>query len=275
MDNSHNIKNLDLLYLDAKKLVNEIVTDKIDEKLLLNIDKTTEELKEQWHGKDGIVQINKMIEIRNILIDNRDIIGNIGVYISMLAKNYRDAQNINGVILPTCVPLTYTKLAKTDEINSNSQEIYMDKNIKNTITNLNNIISSIEELNELVSKTRNSIFDNWLEENEHRAFALKKFEKYFENSSNMVNTINNIIKCINKSIDSYDSSKNAISSMPSLETMFENNNQAINNIPTEEQVQLLNSINKNIDDYTKLSDKFNDVLVNEVKKDLISKGIIE
>ena len=123
MDNSHNIKNLDLLYLDAKKLVNEIVTDKIDEKLLLNIDKTTEELKEQWHGKDGIVQINKMIEIRNILIDNRDIIGNIGVYISMLAKNYRDAQNINGVILTTCVPLTYTKLAKTDEINSNSQEI--------------------------------------------------------------------------------------------------------------------------------------------------------
>ena len=275
MDNNHNIKDLDLLYLDAKKLINEIVLERIDGNVLANIDKTIDNLIEQWHGDDAVIQINKLISTRNMLIDNRDIIGNIGVFISMLAKNYRDAQNINGVTLPSFIQLTYQKVNKVEKINNNSKEIYMNENIRSTIDNLNNVNSSIEELNNTVNKIKTSVFDNWIQDGEDRNYALKLFEKYIENSDNITNSINDSIKCINKSIDNYNISKNKINSMPSLESMFASNSQTNEKQYSPEEQKVLNSIEKNIDSYAKLSDKFNNVLVNEVKKDLVRKGIIE
>ena len=275
MDNGHNIKDLNLLYIDAEKLINDIVLERIDKNILSIFDKTIDNLIEQWHGKDAFVQINKLIDARNTFIDNRDIIGNIGVFISILVKNYRDAQNANGVILPSFVQLSYSKVKKIDKIDNNSQEVYMDGSIESTITPLNTIIGSLEELNELVNKTMNSIFDNWIQNDENRNYALKMFEKFSEFSVNVTDIINEFIKCINKSIDNYNSSKNNINSIPSLESMFASSSQITNMQNSSEEKKILNSIDKNINSYKKLSDKFNDVLVNEVKKDLISKGIIE
>lgn len=274
MDNNHNIKDLDLLYLDAKKLVDDIALDGIDENILAIFDKIVDDLVEQWRGYDAVVQINKLIEARNLLIDNRDIVGNIGVFISTLAKNYRDAQNVNGVILPSFIQLTISKVDKIEKINNGSQEVYVNGNIRNTITNLNNIVSPLDELNGLVNKISVSIFDNWIQDDENRNYAIKMFKKYSENSVKITNIINEFIKCINKSIDNYNASKNAINSMPSLESMFASS-QITEKQYSPEEKKMLNHIDKNIDNYKKINDKFNDVLVNEVKKELVNKGIIE
>ena len=274
MNNNHNIINLDSLYEDAKKLVNEIIVEKLDGNVLAKLDKIIDNLVEEWHGEDATVQINKLIGARNTLVDNRDIIGNIGVYISMLAKNYRDSQNVNGVVLPSFTQLTYSKIKKRDKITNVNQGVYMDSDIRNTVSSLNSIISSLEELNTVVNQIRNAIFDNWIQEDENRNYALKMFGNYNDNSITTTNIINEFIKCINKSIDSYNASKNKINSMPSLESMFASNQTTEKQYSPEEK-QMLNYIDKNIDSYKKISDKFNDILVNEVKKDLVSKGIIE
>ena len=274
MNNNHNIINLDSLYEDAKKLVNEIIVEKLDGNVLAKLDKIIDNLVEEWHGEDATVQINKLIGARNTLVDNRDIIGNIGVYISMLAKNYRDSQNVNGVVLPSFTQLTYSKIKKRDKITNVNQGVYMDSDIRNTVSSLNSIISSLEELNTVVNQIRNAIFDNWIQEDENRNYALKMFGNYNDNSITTTNIINEFIKCINKSIDSYNASKNKINSMPSLESMFASNQTTEKQYSPEEK-QMLNYIDRNIDSYKKISDKFNDILVNEVKKDLVSKGIIE
>ena len=275
MDNSHDIKDLDLLYSDAKKLVTENVLEKIDGKILSIFDKTIDSLIEQWHGEDAAIQINKLIDIRNILVDNRDIIGNVGVYISMLAKNYRDAQNTNGMILPSFTQLTFSKVEKMERINNAFQALYMNSNIRSIITDLNGLISILDDLDGVISKIASSIFDNWVQNDENRNYALKMFEKYSENSINIVSGINDTIKCINKSIDNYNASKNKINSMPSLESMFAGDSQNVEKKYSSEEITVLDSIEKNIDSYKKLSDDFNDRLVSEVKKDLINKGIIE
>ena len=82
-------------------------------------------------------------------------------------------------------------------------------------------------------------------------------------------------KCVAACPEITPVSKNKINSIPSLESMFASSSQITNMQNSSEEKKILNSIDKNINSYKKLSDKFNDVLVNEVKKDLISKGIIE
>lgn len=271
MNNKHDIRDLDLLYEDAKKLINEFVSDKIDGNILKTIDKSINDIKECWHGQDSIIQINKLIDVKNLLIDNRDILGNIGVYISMLVKNYRDAQNINSAILPTLTQLTYTKMNKVERIKSNSFEVYMNSSISNVVNNLNSFTTSLREFDDNVAKVKNSITNNWLEENENKNYAIKMFSKFSLNLTNIINNVKEIIKCINTSIDNYNFSVDN-NSMPSLESMF---SVVKNKDKSTEEKRILDSIEKNFQNNKQMSNKFNEIIVNEVKKDLISKGIIE
>ena len=271
MNNKHDIKDLDLLYEDAKKLVNEFVNDKIDGSILKTIDKAINDIKECWHGQDAIIQINKLIDVKNLIIDNRDILGNIGVYISMLVKNYRDAQNINSVILPTLTQLTYTKMNKIERIKSNSFEVYMNSSVNNTVTDLNTFTTILREFDDSVLKVKNSITNNWLEENENKNYALKMFSKFSENLTTIINNIKEIVKCINTSIDNYNFSVDK-NTMPSLESMF---SVVKSKDKSFEEKKVLDRIESNLKTNKQISDKFNEIIVNEVKKDLTSKGIIE
>ena len=267
MNSKHDIKDLDLLYSDARILVNELVLEKIDGLYLKEIDKNLSNLEDYWHGQDAIIQINKLIDTKNLLIDNRDILGNIGVYISMLVKKYRDAQNANSVILPTFSQLSFPKMMKSEQINTNSTNIYMNNNISIVVDDLNKFISNLKEMDDRVLRVKNSILNNWVQEDENRNYAVKMFDKFSTNSLNITKDINEIIKCINNSIENYNFSLAGVDTMPSLESMFNNN------INKEEKV--LDSIKKNLNTNKQVSDSFNRILANEVKKDLRSKGIVE
>ena len=273
MNSNHDIKDLDLLYEDAKKLVNVIVTDQIDGVILKDINGIIVNMGENWHGQDAATQINKLIDVNNMIIDNRDILGNIGSYISMLAKNYRDAQNSNSTLLPSFTQLEYKKIMKSKPVIDNSSEVYMSNELSNNITILNNIVNSIEDINNSVIVTKDSIFNNWIQEDENRNYALKMLEQFSENSKTITKNINDVIKNINNSIDNYNLSKNKVSSMPSLASMFASEETTKEYSP--EEVKVLDSIEKNFDSNKKVTNDFNNALVEEMKKDLKSKGILE
>ncbi len=275
MNNNHDIKDLDLLYLDANKLLNEIVDERIDKIILKRIEETINDLKDCWHGNDAIKEINKLIEVKNLLIDNRDIAGNIGVYIALLAKNYRDAQNANGNVLPSLNQLNYVKISKSETIDASSSELFMSDDIGSVVTSLTSLLSDIEELNETMLIRKNSILDNWIQDDDNRNFAVKMFKKFYDNTDSICKKINDIIKCTNTSIENYNASKNKVdNTMPSLESMFISNNSKVNEYTNEEKV-VLKSIEKRLDNNKNISDKFNNILYSEVKKDLQNRGIIE
>ncbi len=271
MNNKHNIQDLDLLYADAKKLIDEVVLERIDGDILINIDEVINDMDEKWHGVDANLQINKLIDVKNMILDNRDIVGNIAVYLSQLVKGYRDAQNANANILPSFSVLNFTKIAKSLKVENNSTEIYMSDDIANECTVLNNLTTSIEEVNGLVNKISNAIFINWIQEEENRTYAIKMFEKFSKNSVDINKQINDIIRAINKSYDSYNFTVSKVDTTPSLEAMFTESSEEY----TEEEKTVLSSIEKNFNDNKAITDNFNMTLVDEIKKDLRSKGIIE
>ena len=275
MNSKHNVNNLDLLYADAKRLINDVVVSKIDEDVLKSFNDIISNIDEYWRVQDAIIQVNKLIDMNNLLIDNRDIVGNIGVYISMLAKGYRDVQNSNSVILPSFTQLEYKKINKTQILNTNSSEIFMSNNISNVVTILNNSLASLEDINASVLEIKNSIISNWVQEDENRNYALKMFDKFFENITSIIKNINEIISCINTSIDSYNSTLNNATSMPSLESMFNTNDNNLVREYTVEEQNVLDNIEKNFDSNKELTTNFNNILISEVKKDLVNKGIIE
>ena len=269
MNSKHNIKNLDMLYSDAQKLTNDIVINRIDGDILKNINNSIDDLAEFWHGQDATIQINSLIDIKNMIIDNRDIAGNIGVYISLLAKSYREAQNSNGEILPVFNQLEYKKITKASKISDNSTEIYMNNDILNIVSMLNNVNKSLEELDNSFVKIKSSIFDNWLQEGENRSYAIRMFDKFSKNIAAITKSINDVITCINVSIDNYNSSLNSMGNMPTLESMFETEEIPLNKY-TEEQEIVLESIDKNFKDNRTLSNNFNSALMHEIESDLSS-----
>ena len=274
MNNNHNIKDLDLLYNDAKKLINEIAVEKLDGIIIKNITSVVTDLEEYWHGPDAIIQINRLISIKNSLIDNYDTIGNIGVYISMLVKNYRDAQNANSTILPSFLKLDYKKLVKSQTVNSNSSEVFMNNNISNTVNSLNKLVANIEDLNNSVNTIKEAILNNWLQDDENRNYALKMFDDFSNNLVSIIKEINDIVKCINTSIENYNASANKIDSMPSLASMINSNTSSPVKEYTKEEQQVLDSIKKNFEFNKTVNDSFNHILFNEVKKDLEDKGVL-
>ncbi len=268
--NSHNVKDLDLLYANAKEVINDIVSEKIDGDALKTIDTAINSLNEHWRGQDAVSIINNLIDIKNLLIDNRDIIGNIGVYLSMVAKKYRDAQNSNSAILPTLAQLNYSKISKSEKMSNNSPEIYMSNDVASAITTLNSFVIALKEINSLVLKSKDSIFDNWIQEDENRNYALKMFDGFSNNTMNIIKKTSDVIKNINTSIDNYNSSLGSIPSLESLVNASEEKREY-----TDNEVKVLNSIEKNFEKNKKLTDDFNNMLMDEVRKDLIDKGIIE
>lgn len=272
MNNNHNIRDLDMLYSDAKRLISEIITDKIDAVVLKNIGDVINNINDYWRGQDANIQINKLIDVEGLLIDNRDILGNIAVYISMLVKGYRDAQNMNTVILPSFPLLDFTKLTKRQKINGTSSEVYMNNNLLNIITSLNQTELKVEEINSIVTTIKSSILDNWIQEDANRDYAIKMFDKFSKDSITIINHLKEIIDCINTSMDKYNSSFAGATVMPSLESMFDNTD-IVSKQYTVEQQQTLDSIEKNFENNKIVSDAFNSTLIEEVKNDLIDKGI--
>ena len=145
------------------------------------------------------------------------------------------------------------------------------KELKINYTNYN---SSLENVNNSVSTIKNSILDNWIQQDENRAYALKMFDKFEENIKDILKCINDISKSISISIDSYNKSVSKVNAIPSLASMFEEETTTQKEYTVEQQ-QVLTSIEKNFDDNKSLNDRFNDTLVSEVKSDLKNKGIIE
>lgn len=272
MNNNHNIRDLDMLYSDAKRLISEIITDKIDAVVLKNIGDVINNINDYWRGQDANIQINKLIDVEGLLIDNRDILGNIAVYISMLVKGYRDAQNMNTVILPSFPLLDFNKLTKRQKINGTSSEVYMNNNLLNIIASLNQTELKVEEINNIVTTIKSSILDNWIQEDANRDYAIKMFDKFSEDSITIINQLKEIIDCINTSMDKYNSSFAGATVMPSLESMFDNTD-IVSKQYTVEQQQTLDSIEKNFENNKIVSDAFNSTLIEEVKNDLIDKGI--
>ena len=277
MDNDHNIKDLNLLYSDSNKLINEIVVDNYDNNILKSTNEVLTKINEDWHGKDATMQINNLIDAKNLMIDNREIVGNIGVYISSLVKTYRDAQNSNGQILPAFKELTFNRISKSEKTNNTTTEIFMNKDITNTISIINNIANDIEELNNSISQIKESIFNNWLEEDENRNYALRMFEKYTINSNNIVKIIDDISKNIRNAIDNYNNINKLVASNGSLESMFENKTKSVEakEVLTTEEQKVVESVNNTLEKNRQINKEFKESVIEAVKKDLKDKGIIE
>ena len=277
MDNDHNIKDLNLLYSDSNKLINEIVVDNYDNNILKSTNEVLTKINEDWHGKDATMQINNLIDAKNLMIDNREIVGNIGVYISSLVKTYRDEQNSNGQILPAFKELTFNRISKSEKTNNTTTEIFMNKDITNTISIINNIANDIEELNNSISQIKESIFNNWLEEDENRNYALRMFEKYTINSNNIVKIIDDISKNIRNAIDNYNNINKLVASNGSLESMFENKTKSVEakEVLTTEEQKVVESVNNTLEKNRQINKEFKESVIEAVKKDLKDKGIIE
>ena len=274
MNREHNIKDLDLLYADAKKLANEVVLEKIDGDILKRINTAINNLREYWRGQDATVQINNLIAVENLVIDNRDIAGNVGVYISMLAKNYRDAQNANAMLLPSFLQLDYKKIVKVQKTSDDSSETYMNNNITNVTNAISSIINSVEQLNTLIENIKNSILNNWVQEDENRDYALKLFEKFSENSILISKGLNEVVRCINTAIDNYNFTVATISTAPSLESMFNKEDTIVEQEYTEEEKEMLGHIQKNFQNNKRITDEFNNRLAAELEKE-VSKGAVK
>ena len=98
------------------------------------------------------------------------------------------------------------------------------------------------------------------------------FEKCIENIKSIIKQINESIKSINTAIDKYNMAMSSISGIAGLETVTDNKQ---DKAYTPEQNKVLESIEKNFNANRVVNTKFNDRLVEEVKKDLKSKGILE
>lgn len=271
MNKECNINDLDLLYEDAKKIINKIVLEQIDINVLKNINEVINNLGEYWRGQDANNQINEIIDIKNSILDIRNNIGDLAIYISKLVNKYCNIDNSKSNKISTYTKLSYIKIEKVSKIKVESQEVFINNDVLNFVTILNNSISGLEEVMKTITKTKNSIICYWTSEDEHIEYITNMFDKCIKNIKNIIKEINNSIKNINVSLDKYNS---IMSKMNSITSLNDTNNKKKKDF-TPEQKKVLTSIETNLNKNKKVSNGFNKRLVDEVKKDLKNKGILE
>lgn len=274
MEINYNIKDLNLLYLDAKELVNKIVLEVYDNSVLKSINDAINSLDEFWRGQDAVYQTNKIIEAKNFIINNRDSLGEVGVLISKIVKANRDKDNTNSNLLPPYSQLYFNKIKKQEYIDNSSLEVFLDNNITILFNNFNSILSDLEGINKTVTKIKESINANWDDETEDRKNVIKSLDIFIDDNNKSIKNIENITKGIKTAIDNYDMALSTMSGLPSIDTMFDSNENVKPKL-TEEQESILTNIDIQFKNNKKINDDFNSKLIEEITNELKSKGILE
>lgn len=274
MDINQNIKDLDLLYLDAKELVNKIILEIYDTSILKSINDAINSLDEFWRGQDAIHQTNKVIEAKNYIIDNRELLGELGVYISTLIKTIRDNERVNSSNLPPYSKLYYNKIKKQELIDNSSLEVFLDNNITILFNNFDSILTDLEDISKTVSRIKESIITNWNSETEEYKHVIKTIDTFIDDNNKSIKNIENITKGIKTAIDNYDMALTTMSGLPSLDSMFDNNENVKPKL-TNEQELVLTNIDIQFKNNKKLNTDFNSKLIEEVTNELKGKGILE
>lgn len=265
--NNNNINNIDLLYEDAKRLINEIVLERIDNNISKELRKLIEDFNNYWIGQDATSTINNLIELENKIIDTRDIIGNIGVDLSYIVKNIRDQENLEEIKLPPFQLLSFKHIDKLDTVFTSTTEIYMSEEINNINSILNNISINIDELNLSIETIKTSILTNILDDN--KISIDNNFKKVLLNINNIETSINEINNKIINSIENYKSINNKFNN---ITTKPISNNIETNTYSIKEK-EVLNAIKNNIETNKEINKEFTDKVYSKLKEKLSKEGI--
>ncbi len=267
-----NIKDLDLLYSDALKLKEDILTSKIDNNILNRLNLCINNIIDNWQSQDANIQINKIISLYNDIIGIRSYIGNLAVFLYSLAQTYRDAQITNGAKLNVFNEIRYNSINEKEAYVNDSPTLYVGNNIQNVFTILDDTIEDISQLSSSIIVIRESIFSNWVVSDENRSYAVNMFDDILNKLSTYKQSINDVINNIRTALSNYSNVTAKKVEIPSLIEMNRISDSKRNVIKEE---AVLEHIQKNLNDNKEMSQNFNDALRNQVIKDLQEEGYYE
>ena len=96
---AHKVASVQTLYEDSCTLFNDIVEGSGDysaRTIIEDLKAGSNNLKENWEGKDAGVQINNVIGVYNAMVGVRNALAVLATESSKVAANYREIQNSNG-----------------------------------------------------------------------------------------------------------------------------------------------------------------------------------
>lgn len=271
MNNEHNIRDLDLLYFDSSKLLNEIMTNSLDQDILNAIVAGISKIEECWQGEDANAQLHKIVSIYNSLVEVRNYIGNTSVFLSTLASSYREAQISNGAALDNFTLLQYTEMNKMEENIHKSSTVYISNDLLDVCTLFNEIAGKISKLNTSIHDTSESIFSNWIIGDDNRNYAIDLFKMISTNLTNVEEQLSEMSGVIQKAVQNYKASLSKVSSIPSLSSM---NQKTEMQTSVVEEHEMISHIENNLKENRTVSADFNNQLIEEVKKVLVKEGIL-
>lgn len=203
---NHKVQSVQNLYEDAVQLFDKGVSgsdessaDNIINALNLSIDI----LKSNWEGKDAGVQINKIVNVCNGMIEIRNALVELASDSTKIAANYREIQNANGAGLDRLEPLPA-------DLKNTLPEYVDTRDTINISTEANEGKAKIDSTNDVldsfISNCRmyyDRIMENWVV-GAGREKAMNAFESFMTKSGQYRQTLAEVSESITKAIQNYN-----------------------------------------------------------------------
>lgn len=201
---NHEVKLVGELHESARSLYDNVVVkgDASAETMLEDLNSAVNNLKENWKGADAGLNIQRVIEIHNILVKVRNDLASLACDASKIAANYREIQITNGVDFPELEILTSTDKSPLEEYINTDDTIYIQPEADQGRVNIESVVNSIDTFIANVQQKYDEIMSNWTK-GTGREVADESFHSFLENTQKYKNELNNVAESIANALKNY------------------------------------------------------------------------
>lgn len=204
----HKVTNIDQLLADADDLLKNICNGSSNSasSVIELLGKAYNDLVSGWRGSDADVNIPKVAEVHNAMVDFRSVMVQLAKFsYNNVGIAYRQLQKDNGGAAEVPAPIDdTTEIAALNEEIKTGDETFMDTGLgADARTQLQSALTGFEGFLSSFTKNKDAILTNWSEGTNH-----KNFQDYFEETEATIKgyeaTINEVIAEIDKNTNRYE-----------------------------------------------------------------------
>ena len=200
---NHKVENIELLYNDAKGLLDNVVLGTADD-VMSTLEAGIDNLKTNWHGADATVNINDLIKVYNGLSEIRNALAELAVNSSLVAKTYQDIQINNGASVAPLSELSYTKKSGLETYSDSTPGVSIVPTANEGKGKVDSAKSSFESFVEEAKSAYDKIMNNWTVGGETRAAAESAFTTFNNEVNNYISVMTDVSTNITNALSNYD-----------------------------------------------------------------------
>ena len=201
---NHSVSSVEELYEDAKSLMElcDSTSESGASAIINNLDSAIDVLKNNWEGKDAAVQIQNLIEVRNIVANLRNELAKLATAASKIASLYRSVQVIAGSGEGELSPLEGFPVSTLDNYEDERDTIKINANAHEALSYISGASVSLSGFAGQVQTYYNAILNNWTA-GVTRDVIQSVFDTFISNVKSYQSVLSTVSSTVSNAINRY------------------------------------------------------------------------